>query len=239
MELTPIRINCQVPVDGRNVERVFNVIECSIQRGSEEYNACVEKARQLAEVVNAGAANHAEINRLPRRRVNDAIMGVLAEEGWLQFINSKFDNIAEYTPFEDPTAQIDIQLSNGEMIEIRSSFVRNGVKFGICHDRFNFKNIGPYSNTIKPGEVQKDLYLAVLFDTPKDQLLNNQVIRFTLVGGSTWEMMERIGFNNALTPEDDLAPIASNYRVIQLKNTLDAGQIIDAIAGMGYERTDA
>lgn len=236
MELKQKSINCQVPVDGRNITKTFNIVECSIQKNSEEYNDCIRKAKELAALVNAAAANNAEIGRLPQRKTNDAIMGILAEEGWLQFINSKFQNIASYTPFEDVSAQIDLKLTNNEKIEIRSSFVRNGVKFAICHDRYNFKNIGPYSNTVKPGEVQKEFYLAVLFDIPKEELLEKEKIIFYLIGGSTWDMMVNIGYDDPLTPVDALVPIKSNYKVIQFKNALDAEEIINAIAAIGYVR---
>jgi len=236
MRFSQLAINCQQPLDGYNVSRVFNLIECSIEKGSDEYNKCIAKAHELAELVNTAAANNAELSRLPKRRANDAIMGVLAEEGWLQFINSRFSKIASYTPFDDPHAQIDIQLNKGQMIEIRSSFVKNGVKFAICNGRYNFKNIGPYSNTVKPGEVQKNLYLAVLFNTPKDELLQGDRINFTLIGGSTWQMMVNIGYDDPLEPKDALVPIKSRYRVIQMKDVLDVEQVINNIASLGYNR---
>jgi len=122
------------------------------------------------------------------------------------------------------------------MIEIRSSFVKNGVKFAICNGRYNFKNIGPYSNTVKPGEVQKNLYLAVLFNTPKDELLQGDRINFTLIGGSTWQMMVNIGYDDPLEPKDALVPIKSRYRVIQMKDVLDVEQVINNIASLGYNR---
>ena len=129
----------------------------------------------------------------------------------------------------------DIKLQNGEKLEVRSSFPRNGVKFGICNNKFNFKNIGPYSNSVKPGEVQKDFYLAVLFDTPKKDLLDVDEIKFSLIGGSTWEMMMTIGYDDPLIPYDDLVPIESTYKVIALKNVLDTTQLITAISNLGYK----
>lgn len=236
MQLKPISINCQIPIDGRNIDKTFNLIECSVRKNSDEYNVYIEKANKLAELVNAAAANNSELNRLPKRKTSDAIMGILAEEGWLQYINSNFPNLASYTPFEDVTAQIDLKLTNNEKIEIRSSFVRNGLKFAICHDRYNFKNIGPYSNTVKPGEIQKELYLAVLFDIEKEELLEKEIINFYLIGGSTWEMMVQIGYDDPLTPVDALVPIKSKYKVIQFKDALDVEQIISAIVELGYNR---
>ena len=86
MQLKPISINCQIPIDGRNINKTFNLIECSVRKNSDEYNVYIKKANKLAELVNAAAANNSELNRLPKRKTSDAIMGILAEEGWLQYI---------------------------------------------------------------------------------------------------------------------------------------------------------
>jgi hypothetical protein len=192
------------------------------------------RAQKLAGKVNEAAANDSTRARQGQRRINDSIMGVLAEEGWLQFINLKFGQIASYTEFIDPNSQIDIKLLHGHLIEIRSSYVRNGVKFAMCSDRYNFKNIGPYSNSIKPGEIQKHLYLAALFEIPKSELLTADPLIFYLVGGSTWSMMAKIGYDDPLRPYDDLVPIQSTYKVIQLKNALDVLKVLDEIQKLGY-----
>ena len=62
--------------------------------------------------------------------------GLLAEYGWLKYIKTHYGNIASFTEFNQANGQIDIRLENGETIEIRSSFPRNGAKFAICHDRY-------------------------------------------------------------------------------------------------------
>jgi hypothetical protein len=208
-----------------------------VQKNTPEYNDLFARAQQLAQLVNAGAANHAEVERNLRRRLIDSFGGLLAEYGWEKFINSKFGTIASPTPFTDASTQIDIQLTDGQRIEVRSSFPRNGVKFALCNNYANFKNIGPYSNSIKPGEVQKNLYLAVLFDTQKQDLLDADSISLSLVGGSTWKMMVEIGQNVTLVPfDDDSFAVRSSYRVVYLKDALDAAQVIDAIAALGYNK---
>ncbi|MBS1775435.1 MAG: hypothetical protein JSS64_04050, partial [Bacteroidetes bacterium] len=69
------------------------------------------------------------------------------------------------------------------------------------------------------------------------QLLTADTITFSLVGGSTWDMMVRVGQNVALTPwDDDSFAVRSTYRVVYLKNALDAPQVIDAISTLGYNR---
>lgn len=194
------------------------------------------RSRQIAEIVNQAAANDANFKRLPKRRAIDAFMGVLAEAGWLQFINSRFGPIASSTAFADITAQIDIELSNGERVEVRSSHIKNGLNFGLCNIEYNFKNIGPYSNTVKPGEIQKDFYLGSLFEVEKQRLLVMDDIEFYLVGGSTWGMMESKGYDDPLTPREAIVPIPSVYKVIRLKDALDAEGVIDEIAKLGYVR---
>jgi hypothetical protein len=236
MQLTREVINCQEPADTRNITREHHIIRCSIAKGSEEYNALLEKANALAALVNAGAANNSGFDRNLLRRQKDSFGGLLAEAGWEQYINSTFDNIASPTPFTSASVQIDINLTNGEKVEIRSSFPRNGVKFALCHDHYNFRNIGPYSNSIKAGEIQKHLYLAVLFDTPKDSLLDADTVTFSLVGGSTWARMIEAGYNTDLIPENDSFATRSNYRVVDLKNALDTDQVVDAIANLNYNR---
>jgi len=237
MNLTPLVVNCQAPANASYINRNFNIVQCTVQKNTPEYNDLFARAQQLAQLVNAGAANHAEVERNLRRRLIDSFGGLLAEYGWEKFINSKFGTIASPTPFTDASTQIDIQLTDGQRIEVRSSFPRNGVKFALCNNYANFKNIGPYSNSIKPGEVQKNLYLAVLFDTQKQDLLDADSISLSLVGGSTWKMMVEIGQNVTLVPfDDDSFAVRSSYRVVYLKDALDAAQVIDAIAALGYNK---
>lgn len=237
MNLAPITINCQVPSNARYSARTFNIIQCTLRRGTPEYSSILQRSEQLARLVSAGAANNSQYERTLQRRRIDSFGGLCAESGWEQYINSCFDNIASPTPFTSASVQIDIALNNGHRIEVRSSFPRNGVKFALCNTSANFKNIGPYSNSVKPGEIQKNLYLAVLFDTQKNDLLTAETVTFSLVGGSTWDMMVNQGDNVTLTPwDDDSFAVRSTYRVVYLNNALDAPQAINAIEHLGYQR---
>jgi hypothetical protein len=237
MNLIPYTIDCQSHTSYQFVNRQFNIIQCTLRKNTEEYNEIFRKAEELAQLVNAGAANKSEYERGLQRRRIDSFGGLCAEYGWEKFINSVLGNIASPTTFTTASVQIDIQLPKGEKIEVRSSFPYKGVKFALCNSTANFKNIGPYSNSVKPGEVQKHLYLAVLFDTQKEQLLTADEIKFSLVGGSTWDMMVRAGENVSLIPrDDDSFAVKSTYRVVYLKNALDAQQVIEAIAALGYNK---
>ena len=81
------KIDCQIPEDNWNVKRVFDIIECTVIKGTVEYNTFIDKANNLANLVNSVAANNSAMNRVQHRRAKDALGGVLSEEGWIQFIN--------------------------------------------------------------------------------------------------------------------------------------------------------
>lgn len=237
MILRKVEIDCQTPVDNKYCSRIFNIVECRIEKNSDRYNQILANANELAQKVNSGAANNSEYARNLERRLIDSFGGLLAEQGWELYINSIFGEIASPTPFLDASVQIDIQLTNGEKLEVRSSFPYKGVKFALCNNAANFKNIGPYANSIKPGEIQKNMYLAVLFDTPKKQLLIEDTIVFSLVCGSTWNMMVQNGTNVTLAPwDDDSFALKSNYRVIFLKDALDSLQVLDSIEVLNYKK---
>lgn len=237
MNIEKVIIECQTPPTNSNIHKNFYVIRCELIKGSDEYNDILARANQLANLVNAGAANHSDIERNLTRRIIDSFGGLCAEYGWEKAINMVFNDIASPTPFTSASIQVDIQLTNGEKLEVRSSFPYKGVKFAICNNYAPFKNIGPYSNSIKPGEIQKNLYLCVLFDTQKKDLLTAESIIFTLVGGSTWDMMVNQGVNTALIPyDDDSFAARSNYKVIKLSDALDAQNVFVEIERLGYQR---
>ena len=163
--------------------------------------------------------------------------GLLAEYGWLKYIKTHYGNIASFTEFNQANGQIDIRLENGETIEIRSSFPRNGVKFAVCHDRYNFKNICTYSNLYKPSEQAKSFFGSVLFETRKDNMLFADKIVFFLIGGSTKEMMlnDQLSYTNNLIAEDDITQQKTKYKVIKLKNALDMEGFDHFMTDLGYE----
>ncbi|NMM25845.1 MAG: hypothetical protein HHJ12_00845 [Glaciimonas sp.] len=237
MQLKNIEIDCQYPANRSFINFKHSIVQCSISKNSVEYKMLLKRAGTLANAVNPAAANASDFWRDDSRLLQDSFGGVLAEEGWMQYLNTKFSNVASPTPFTQAMSQIDIRLLNGELAEVRSSFPRNGVKFGICSEKANFNNIGPYSNSVKPGEIQKHFYLGVLFDTQKDMLLSDEQVVFSLVGGSTWKMMVEVGRDVDLVPDGGVTKNKSTYRVIKFKDALDALGVIDTIESSGYVRT--
>lgn len=235
-------VNCKVQSDPRentnwNIDRVYTIIKCTFDNTNEENkNYIHNKALELALNVNPNRANDATNPRGRDRLTQDALGGVLAEHGWLWYINSIYgEDTASFTAFETANGQIDILLSNNKTLEVRSSFPRNGVKFAICNDRYNFRNICRYDNFYKPEEVNKDFFASVLFETQKNNLLNANEIIFYLIGGSTRAMMESdICYTADLVAEDDMTETRTSYKVIDLKNALDINGFESYMAQMGY-----
>lgn len=230
-------VNCQIPIERNNINRRFTVIKCTFENTENQREFIYQKALELALAVNPLRANDALNVRGRETLIRDALGGVLAEYGWLDFINRVYGDIASFTVFNGANGQIDILLNNKKTIEVRSSFPRNGIKFAICHDKYNFRNICKYENFYKPSEVNKDFFASVLFETQKINLLTAKPIIFYLIGGSTREMMESpICYNADLLADDDLTQARTTYKVIDLKNALDINGFMAYIGVLGYKK---
>ncbi len=240
-------INCKIQTNPKenidyNINRTYTVVKCTFDNTNENDRKYFhEKAFELAKNVNPAQANDSINDRDKTRLINDALGGVLAEQGWLWFINSEYgDNTASFTDFKGAVGQIDILLSNNKTIEVRSSFPRNGTKFAICNNKNNFRNICKYNNFYKPEEANKDFFASVLFETSKVQLMTNREIIFYLIGGSTRQMMgSSICYDADLTAEDDLTQVRTKYKVIDLKNALDINGFMGYMSALGYKRKNA
>lgn len=236
MDLKINEIDCQNPPTHFNIHRIHTVVDCSIARNTDEYKSCLQKAEKLAQDVNPGAANASAKQRHPETILQDALAGVLAEKGWLSYINSTFGQIAEPTEFMQANGQIDIVLNNGNRIEVRSSFVNNGVKFGVCNEKNNFKIIGNYSNLYKPGEVKKDCYVLALFETPKEEILRVNEINFSLIGGASNEKLKSHGFESDMVAENDLTQTRTKYKVLRIADAGDIKGFDTWIQSIGYPK---
>jgi len=232
--------NCQNPLDKWNINRVYTLIKCTFNNTGDNKAYIQKKALELAVAVNPHRANDATTQRGKERLIKDAIGGVLAEHGWLYYINTFYNSIASFTSFNGANGQIDIILSNGKTIEIRSSFPRNGVKFAVCNNKFNFRNICKYENFYKPSEINKDFFGSVLFETSKNDILDSDEVIFYLIGGSTREMMNSyLCYTSDLTAEDDLTQTKTKYRVINLKDALDILGFEGYLNSLGYKKVVA
>ena len=200
-------------------------------------DAIKNRGYELAVKVNPAAANHGDINRLPEQIKRNCVAGVLAEYCWKLLINktAKSEIVLE-TEFTGSSMQIDLITNNAnKKIEVRSSFPRNGIDFAIFNPKYQFDILGPYSNTVKPGEIQKDYYVRTLYPFESKEFFSrfSASIEVYLTGGATWNMMVSPSFSKTkdLIPEDDIIDNTrkSVYRVVPLSLALDTCAITDII----------
>ena len=206
------------------------------KKGAQKY---LKEVQKLADMVNPHKANQSNVIRTSKRLLEDAFAGILAERGWLLYIQKTFGKETVKIPdFVSSNGQIDFQLSNGKTIEVRSSFAKNGVEFALCNKKYNFKNICKYDNLYKPSEVDKDFFAVVIFETPKEKLLTSNEIVFHLIGGSTKRMMQndKIAFNENLRSINDNRMVKTNYRVILLKDCLDISKFEKYVIAQGIPK---
>ena len=201
-------------------------------------DAIILRGQELANKVNAGAASNSTHSRSMKTVSNNAIAGLLAEFVWKDFLNKK-NVIVEETTFENASNQIDLSIQkNQKSIEVRSSFPRNGIKFAICHNKYQFDIIGPYSNNYKPAEIQKDYYTRTLFPFQSYLImekLKNDNFEIYLTGGASWEMIadDKLAITKSFIPEDEISvdrlSTKTNYRVIPYSKALDTYEILGKI----------
>ena len=244
MNQKTVTINCREYDVSTNMIRPFNIIKYSFNYQSDNTDKelldfLIDKGTKLARLVNAGAANDANLRRNYNRIVNNCIAGVISEYLWKEYLNKEKETVSE-TDMEDVSTQIDLAvISNKKKIEVRSSFPRNGIPFAVCNSRYQFDIIGPYSNGYKPGEIQKDYYIRVLFhlQNPTDLLdkVKKDGFEVFLTGGATWQMMSdsQIAIEKSFIPDDEMSivriAIRTNYRVVPFCRALDTVEIYNLI----------
>ena len=223
-----------------NREKPFWVVKYIFNFQSEKYdkallNKITKAGEELAASVNENAANDSTKRRSKKRILVNAIAGILAEYCWKNFLNSvSLDLLVKETSYKQAKNQIDLEtIRENKTIEVRSSFPRNGVRFAICSQSYEFDILGPYKNDYKPGEIKKDYYLRTLYhlSNPLSFLEEYKKDDFTvfLTGGATWEMIanDEIAIEKNLIPEDEISgtEIESIYRVVPFSRALDCNAI--------------
>lgn len=200
-----------------------------------------KKGIALSTMVNPGAANDSSLARSYRRICINAVAGVLAEYLWRTYLNLTrcSDNLV-YSPAMDlKSEQIDLKTIEKQLtIEVRSSFPRNGIGFAICNPVHQFDIIGPYSNSYKPGEIQKDFYVRTLYPFDFNEFssrLRRDNLKVYLTGGATWKMFSNpgIAFKKSFIPKDEISidrlSLKSEYMVIPFSRALDTVEIFREI----------
>lgn len=192
----------------------------------------ISKSENLASKVNPGAANDSVHSRNQNIILANCIAGIVSEYFWKLFLNSSEELVSE-TEFDVSSKQIDLKvISNNKKIEVRSSFPRNGIEFAICHPTYQFDILGPYKNTYKPGEIQKDYYVRTLFHlslpTSIIQKIKEDGFCVYLTGGATWDMMinSNYSIDKSLIPEDGFDIVRKSvYRVVPFSKAIDCDEV--------------
>jgi len=238
MEIRRYNINCK---DNRyayyNIDRVYSLAQVifnkDLEEDKEHLDHIYEYGIELAQRVNPAAASDS-IQRRERERLQiDGVSGFLVEWSWLYFLNDLHgDDFVRFIEFSDATNQIDLLITKyNKRIEVRSSNVRNGVKFGLCNRRHQFHIVGPYRNLVKPGEEGKDFYVMVLYPVVKERWFSDffdlDIVTVDLTCGATWEMMddEEIYKWESLESRYQRSSIKSEYRAIPFGKSLDTVEI--------------
>jgi len=238
LEIRQYIINCKDNSYAHfNLNREYKLAQIIFNRNIEEdqenLDYIYEQGIKISQKVHPAAASDSLQRRELERLQIDGVSGFLAEWCWHYFLNDLHgSDFVKFTEFRDVAYQIDLVITkNNKRIEVRSSNVRNGVKFGLCNRRYQFHIVGPYKNLVKPGEVGKDFYVMVLYPVEKKKwfsdFYNLDIVTVDLTCGANWEMMddENIYKWETLESKDISSSIKSEYRAIPFGKSLDTFKI--------------
>ena len=244
MNQETVTINCREHDAKTNMARPFNVIKYTLNYQSNNADKklidhLIAEGTRLANSVNPGAANDANLKRSYNRISSNCIAGAVSEYLWKEYLNQERETVTT-TKMKDAGTQIDLAIiSNNKKVEVRSSFPRNGIPFAVCSRQYQFDIIGPYSNSYKPGEIQKDYYIRALFHLQNPTGLLSRIkqngFEAYLTGGATWQMMinPQFAIEKDFIPDDEMSikRIASktSYRVVPFSSALDTIEIYKLI----------
>lgn len=228
-------IDCAKCASFKSINRSYKVALVRLDLRNNQFDQAIfykikRQGAELSKKVNPNQANNSTEPRDKKRLLINATAGILAEYVWKLFLNSFHhpNNFVEVPEPIDVRNQIDLNtVGKNKKLEIRSSFVKNGIKFALCHESQYFDVIGPYHNSYKPNEPQKDFYLRTLFPFESDIFFQQQQMDIYLTGGATWEMMcdENLYKIKDCKPEDVFFSVKSSYRVIPMEKSLDIEEL--------------
>ena len=191
-----------------------------------------ENADKILPKLNKGQANSSTERDFEIVEVNN-LSGILAETVCEEIMRFRYGDAIKRIASETSVNQIDINISNNKTIEVRSSCIRNGILFSLFHRNkrdINLQDVdilGPYSNGYKPGEIQKDYYMRVIFPFDINDFSKmwkeNTPITLYITGGATKHMMSDSNIYQIkhLVPQNSSVEIESDYRTIPLGRSLD------------------
>lgn len=201
----------------------------------------LEDVRQKAELINNRLNSFSAssgIIRSDETVTADNLLGLIAEYACYEVLQNELGCQNVIKPQSNSSYnQIDIQLSSGDTIEVRSSCIRNGLEFALFSvnrttNRQYIDVIGPYyNNAYKSYENTKDFYMRVIYigETASifSHILAGEEIVLYITGGATKEMLSEIGYRKYMTsPADSRAKKKGNYLVVQMSDSFDYSEFI-------------
>ncbi|OZB34990.1 MAG: hypothetical protein B7X44_11110 [Halothiobacillus sp. 15-55-196] len=139
-------------------------------------------------------ADSAGVNRTEEQRMAKGVMGMLAE-GWMrsqirdfaakqEIVTFKFASSPPQLNTDGEFEQVDILVTKTKMVEgveksvelkveVRSSFNYHSLNNAIFN---GFSVLGPYGNSVKPGETLKDIYVFIAIDLHQKAAGDNLIV---------------------------------------------------------------
>lgn len=217
-----------------------------------------------ADILYKNANNTGANTGLARESENkyiDALSGIIAEFATTKFFNEFLNsNWNAHRPIVTTTLnQVDISLKYKEIpykVEVRSSFVRNGITFALYalnyYKKTHFDVLGTYRQKVHKSnfESTKDLFMRVLFDikgessdnfkedkkfyNDRKYFINKYINRnepFYIIGGMSGDAIIKEDYTKKLSSKD-LSQYTSNvqegeYNVSQISNISDIEKFLN------------
>lgn len=217
------------------VNRDYVVMEFRFSEFSEgDKEKIIQDAEELSQKANKKGANSGKTR--PSKVVeNDAYAGVLAEFATVYYLNSLDLGTVFRPEVTDISNQIDVLWEFSEndsiTIEVRSSFVNNGLDFGLfvidkSTNQPFFDIIGPYyqKNYKTDYEPVKDFYARVLFEGKKYNVKNRFIEKnepFYLIGFISGKKLIKRDYHKPLTEKDATNLISGDYYVAPINEIWD------------------
>ena len=217
----------------------FNCLEVTIDTDSKWFRSVYNHALDIEKKLNLSQANTSEVRNSEIVRA-DNLSGLIAEYACVAVLKAYLDVEISKSESDSAKDQIDVLIgTKNKTIEVRSSFVRNGIDFALFYTDSNgiqyFDVLGPYSNGYKPGESLKNYYMRVLYAYDKNNFLDEikkDEIKLYITGGVTDEMLlnKSIVTVKHLVPAGGEVKIESDYLVVPICNSLDFKQFLESIS---------
>ncbi|MBS5359001.1 MAG: hypothetical protein KHX87_07860 [Streptococcus parasanguinis] len=220
------------------VARDYVVMEFRFSDFSEDDKEKIKQdAEELSQKANKKGANSGE-KRTAIVVENDAYAGVLAEFATVYYLNSLNLGRAFRPKVTDLSNQIDVVWEFNDnlskTVEVRSSFVNNGLVFGlfVIDDKTKqpyFDIIGPYyqKNYKADYEPTKDLYARVLFEQKKYDIKNRFIKNdepFYLIGLLSGKELIKLDYHKSLTENDATNIVDGDYYVAPINHIWDIAE---------------